>query len=179
LRDIEAMIARGGPSQAIGEALRAPARQMFQWWHRVRDGTLSHASFASYMRPVRREMARRLEAGQTCGVAKTAGTCREIHKRRQALWTFVRHEEIEPTNNAAERAIRSGVLWRKGSFGTQSPDGSRFVEAMMTVVATLKQQHRHILDDLTATCEATLRGEPAPSLLPTPTESAQLMYPAA
>src|SRR5262245_31826447 len=131
------------------------------------------------MRPIRREMERLLAAGQTCGVSKTEGTCREMRKRRQALWTFVRNEEVEPTNNAAERAIRPGVLWRKGSFGTQSPDGSRFVEAMMTAVTTLKQQHRHVLDYLTATCAAALRGEPAPSLLPTPTEIPQLMCPAA
>jgi transposase len=64
------------------------------------------------------------------------------------------------------RAIRPGVLWRKGSFGTQSAQGSRFVEAMMTVVATLKQQQRHVLDYLTAACEAALHDEPAPSLLP-------------
>jgi hypothetical protein len=63
-------------------------------------------------------------------------------------------------------AIRPGVLWRKGSFGTQSVQGSRFVEAMMTVVATLKQQHRNPLDYLMAACEAALRDEPAPSLLP-------------
>ncbi len=93
--------------------------------------------------------------------------CREILKVRQALWTFVHLEGVEPTNNAAERAIRPGVLWRKGSFGTQSAQGSRFVEAMMTVVATLKQQQRHPLDYLTAACEAALRDEAAPSLLPT------------
>jgi transposase len=91
----------------------------------------------------------------------------------------VRHEGGEPTNNAAERAIRPGVLWRKGSFGTQSAEGSRFVAAMLTVVATLKQQHRHVLDYLTAACEAPRRGEPAPSLLPLPTESQQLLHPAA
>lgn len=179
LRDIEAMMARGGRSQEIGEALRTQAHQMFHWWHRVRDGTLAHASFASYMRPVRHEVERLLEAGQTCGVPKTEGTCRELLKRRQALWTFVRHDGVEPTNNAAERAIRPGVLWRKGSFGTQSAEGSRFVEAMMTVVATLKQQHRHVLDYLTAACEAALRGEPAPSLLPSPTDLAKFMRPAA
>jgi transposase len=105
--------------------------------------------------------------------------CREILKVRQALWTCIRHEGVEPTNNAAERAIRPGVLWRKGSFGTQSADGSRFVEAMMTVVATLKQQHRNVLDYLTAACEAALRGEGAPSLLPTPAQLAQGMRPAA
>jgi transposase len=179
LRDIEAMIARGGRSAEVGEALRVEARKMFQWWHRVRDGTLTHASFRTYMQPIRREVERLLEAGQRCGVPKTEGTCREIFKRRQALWTCVRHEGVEPTNNAAERAIRPGVLWRKGSFGTQSAEGSRFVEAMMTVVATLKQQHRHVLDYLTAACEATLRGEPAPSLLPLPAERQQLLHPAA
>jgi transposase len=179
LRDIEAMCERDGRSREIGEALRAHARHMFHWWHRVRDGTLSHASFASYMRPIRREVERLLEAGQTCGVPKTEGTCRDLLKRRQALWTFVRHEGVEPTNNAAERALRPGVLWRKGSFGTQSPEGSRFVETMMTVVATLKQQHRYVLTYVTAACEAALRGEAAPSLLPTPAATEEFLCPAA
>ena len=152
---------------------------MFHWWHRVRDGTLAQASFTHYMRPIRREIERLLEAGQTCGVPKTEGTCRAILKRRQALWTFVRHAGVDPTNNAAERAIRPGVLWRKGSFGTHSPEGSRCVEAMLTVVATLKQQHRPVLDYLTAACEAALHGEAAPSLLPTPAALEQLLRSAA
>ena len=152
------MIERGGRSREIGAALQAQARQMFHWWHRVRDGTLAHRTFASYMWPVRQEVERLLDAGQTCGVPKTEGTCRELFKLRRALWTFVRHEGVEPTNNAAERAIRPGVLWRKGSSGTQRAEGSRFVETMMTVVATLKQQHRHVLDYVTAACEAALWG---------------------
>jgi transposase len=179
LRDIDAMIERGGQSSEIGEALRVQARQMFHGWHRVRDGTLAHASFAQSMWPIRHEVERLLEMGQTCGVPKTEGVCREILKVRQALWTFVRHEGVEPTNNAAERAIRPGVLWRKGSFGTQSAEGSRFVEAMMTVVATLKQQHRNVLDYVTAACEAVLWGEPAPSLLPTLETLHQVICPAA
>jgi transposase len=55
------------------------------------------------------------------------------------------------------------VLWRKGSFGTQSVQGSHFVEAMMTVLATLKQEHRNPLGYLTAACEAAVRDEVAPS----------------
>ena len=82
-------------------------------------------------------------------------------------------EGVEPTNNAAERAIRPGVLWRKGSFGTQSAKGSHFVESMMTVVTTLKQQQRNVLEYLTAACAATLRGDAAPSLLPTRAQKAQ------
>jgi transposase len=166
LRDIEAMIGRGGRSQEIGEVLRSHAHQMFHWWHRVRDGTLKRSSFRNYMSPVRRQVERLLEAGTRCGHPKTEGVCREILKLRPALWTFVHLAGVEPTNNASERAIRPGVLWRKGSFGTQSVQGSRFVEAMMTVVATLKQQHRNPLAYLTAACEAALRHEAAPSLLP-------------
>jgi transposase len=173
LRDFEAIRGRGGTSEAIGEALLDQAHQMFSWWHRVRDGTLKRSTFRSYMTPLRREVERLLEAGSQCGVAKTEGTCREILKRREALWTFVQVEGVEPTNNTAERAIRPGVQWRKGSFGTQSQDGSRFVESMMTVVATLKQQKRNVLDYLTAAHGAALRGEPAPSLLPQSDQQSQ------
>jgi transposase len=171
LRDFEAMMERGGPSQAIGEGLREQARQMFHAWHRVRDGSLTHAQFRVAMRPIRRAVARWLTAGQTCGVAKTEGVCREMRKVYDALWTFVRVEGVEPTNNAAERAIRPGVLWRKGSFGTQSAPGSRFVEAMLTVVATLKQPHRDVLTYMTDACQAAYTGMPAPSLLPQHTEA--------
>jgi transposase len=173
LRDFEAMRGRGGRSEEIGDALLAQAHQMFTWWHRVRQGTLKRSTFRSYMTPLRREVERLLEAGSRCGVSKTVGTCRDILKRREALWTFVQVEGVEPTNNTAERSIRPGVLWRKGSFGTQSEEGSRFVESMMTVVATLKQQQRNVLEYLTAACEAALRGEAAPSLLPARAQKVQ------
>ena len=176
LRDFEAMRARGGGSEEIGDALLAQAHQMFAWWHRVREGTLQRSTFRSYMTPLRREVERLLDVGSRCGVPKTAGTCRDILKRRQALWTFVQVAGVEPTNNTAERSIRPGVLWRKGSFGTQSAEGSRFIESMLTVVATLKQQQRSVLEYLTAACEAALRGEAAPSLLP---KSHQKAYAAA
>lgn len=173
LRDFEAIRGRGGLSGEIGDALLAQAHQMFEWWHRVREGTLSRSTFRSYMTPLRREVERLLEAGSQCGAAKTAGTCREILKRREALWTFVQVEGVEPTNNTAERSIRPGVQWRKGSFGTQSVAGSHFVESMMTVVATLKQQKRNVLDYLIAAHEAALRGEAAPSLLPASDQKSQ------
>jgi transposase len=166
LRDFEAMRGRGGASEAIGEALLVQAHQMFTWWHRVRDGTLQRSTFRSYMSPLRREVERLLDVGKQCGMPATAGTCRDILKRRAALWTFVQVEGVEPTNNMAERSIRPGVQWRKVSFGSQSEDGSRFVESMLTVVATLKQQQRNVLAYLTAAHEAALRGGAVPSLLP-------------
>ena len=109
LRDFEAMIGRGGVSKELGEGLKCQAQQMFHGWHRVRDGSLARSSFRSYMTPVRREVERLLEAGSCGEEHKTAGMCRDILKRRQALWTFVHLEGVEPTNNHGERAIRSGV----------------------------------------------------------------------
>jgi transposase len=164
---------RGGRSAEMGDALLPQAHQMLTWWHRVRTGTLKRSTFRSSMTRLRREVERLLEAGRRCGVSKTAGTCRDILKRREALWTFVQVDGVEPTNHTAERAIRPGVLWRKGSLGTQREEGSRFVESMMTVVATLQQQQRHVLEYLTAACEAALRGAAAPSLLPISTQQSQ------
>ena len=86
LRDIAAMIERGGGAQESGEALKRQAHPMFPWWHRVGEGPLSRSRFRSYMRPVRREGERRRDAGSTGGVATTEGMCREILKRPQRLF---------------------------------------------------------------------------------------------
>ena len=105
--------------------------------------------------------------GAMCGAhAATAGTCRDLLKREAALWTFVDLEGVQPTNNLGEQKIRPGVLWRNSSFGTQSKAGSRFVERILTVATTLKQQKRNLLDYLTQACEAANYGRTGPSILP-------------
>ncbi len=86
----------------------------------MRDGTLSRSDFIEKTKPIRDKMSRLLQEGTTCKHQKTAGTCRHILRFEPALWTFVFVEGIKPTNNFAERQVRPGVLWRKGSFGTQS-----------------------------------------------------------
>ena len=73
---------------------------------------------------------------------------------------------VEPTNNAAEQALRPAVLWRKGSFGTHSPAGSRFAERLLTVSATCRQQGRGLLGFLVAANQAARRGTLPPSLIP-------------
>jgi hypothetical protein len=83
-----------------------------------------------------------------------------------ALWLFVSVEGVEPTNNAAERAIRPAVIWRRTSFGSQTQDGSTFVSRMLTVVTTLKSQHRNVLEFLASSVKATRERQPSPSLLP-------------
>jgi transposase len=111
----------GGPFQAIGEALQEQAYQMFHWRYRLRDGTLVHTTFASYMWSVQSEVEQLLDAGQTSEVPKTERVCREILKPRQGLWTFVRHDGIEPPNSAAERAIRPEYCGARVVLGPTAP----------------------------------------------------------
>jgi len=82
------------------------------------------------------------------------------------MWLFITVEGVEPTNNAAERAIRPAVLWRRTSFGAQSQAGSVFVARMLTVVTTLHSQNRNVLEYLSQAVEAAREGKSAPSLLP-------------
>ena len=104
--------------------------------------------------------------GQRFADAKTAATCANLLDLGPALWTFARRSGVEPTNNEAERALRHGVLWRHTSFGTHSAEGSRFVERLLTVRDTLRQQQRNVLDYLRMACQAAVSQQPAPSLLP-------------
>lgn len=165
-RHFQAFVDWGGPSKRIGQALLQEEKQLFVWWHRVRDGTLARSSFQAYAVPLRQRVKALLEEGARCRHPKTSSMCREILTLEPAIWTFVRVPGVEPTNNAAERIIRALVIWRKICFGTHSPEGSRFVERMMTAVCTLKQQGRNVVDYVTASVEAALQGRRPSSLLP-------------
>jgi transposase len=165
IREFRRMAEAGGSATAIGEALGMCARQLFHWWHRVRDGTLRRSSFCVYTRQLRMEVHALLREGASCEDAKSAALCRSLLQYEPALWTFISQEGVELTNNPAERTLRPVVLWRKSSFGTQSRTGSEFAERLLTVVATLRQQQRNILDYVTTACEAALHHRPVPSLL--------------
>jgi len=165
-RDFQAMVERGGESEQTGRALLGQVKRLFTLWHKVRDGDLGRAQPQTAIKPVRRKVKELLEAGAQAGHKKTRNTRRNILKVERSLWAFARAEGVEPTNNAAERALRRAVLWRKKSFGTQSAEGSRFVERVMTAVTTLRQQGRDVLAYLTDACHAALGDEVLRGLVP-------------
>jgi hypothetical protein len=165
-REFVAWSERTGETARIGLALLAVEKQLFALWYRVRDGTLAWADFQVAMLPLMARVSTLLQEGVAGADAKAQGTCRNLLKREAALWTFVWEPGVEPTNNSAERPLRRAVLWRRRSFGTQSEAGSQFVERILTAVTTLRQQHRDVLEYLTAACAAAICKSPAPSLLP-------------
>lgn len=176
-RDFAAIAERGGASATLGAALLTQVERLFALVQRVRDGTLAHAALAGGLAPVQQEVAALLRQGRVCEHPKTAKTCQKLLTVEAALWTFAQVPGLAPTNNAAERAIRPAVLWRKRSGGTQSAAGSRFVERLLTTVTTLRQQQRDVLAYLTAACAAANHGCPPPSLLPTDPPAPRLPYP--
>lgn len=168
-RDFQAMIDRGNDGRPIGQKLLAHADALLRLWKRVRDGTLTRGGFRTHhLIGIRAAIHVLLRAGRESRCARTAGVCRDLLGLGSALYTFAAAEGVEPTNNAAERALRHAVCWRKTSYGTDSEAGSRFVERVLTVVASCQQQGRDILAFLTDAIQAARNGTPAPSLLPAP-----------
>ena len=166
-RDFQAMIDRGGLGKAVGEELLKQTDAILKEWKRVRDGPLSREEFREQLLPgLRGAFETALESGVACGCAKTSSVCMELRHWRESLWTFASHAEVEPTNNAAERAVRHAVCWRKTSYGTASVAGSRFVARILTVVASCRLQGRKALEFVTESLRATRLGTPPPSLVP-------------
>lgn len=163
-RDFISLSERDGIAGDLGGELVMLTEQMFVWWNRVRDGTLARSTFRKKMRPLMREVEELLDWGVE--MSELPGKFEDVYKHRQALWTFVRVQGVEPTNNHAEQQVRHGVLLRKVSLGTQSERGSRFIERMLTVVATLRKQSRNVHAFVTDACHAKLAGSDPPSLLP-------------
>jgi len=167
LRDIQKLIDRGGASQALGAKLMAEAVKMFEVWGRFKEEVLTRERFKEEMRPIREAFENLLiEGGSMKDAAKTAKFCQNLLSLKEALWNFVEHEGLAPTNNWAEQLIRLAVMWRKRSFGTWSERGDRHLERLLTTVVSLRLQKRSVLPWLTEAIRAHYAGTPAPSLLP-------------
>ena len=168
VRNLRGRAEARGPWQADAAALQALAEEVLVIWACFRAGALDRTTMQGMIRAIQAAMWELVEPGQR--QKNTLGSlCADLVPRWDALWTFLDVEGIEPTNNAAERALRPAVLWRKGCFGTQSAAGSRFVERMLTVSATCRQQERPLLPYLTAAVTAYWAGQPAPVLIPADT----------
>jgi transposase len=165
-RDFQALAEREGEVARLGRWGVAECGRLFALWGRFRAGEITRAQMARLLVPVRWRMARLLKQGAALS-GKARALCRDLATLWPALWTWVHQEGVEPTNNAAERALRKPVLWRKGSFGSGSGRGLRFVERILTVGETCRQRGVGMLDYLTRAIEAHRANLPAPLLLPT------------
>jgi transposase len=146
-----------GGTEAVGVVAR-----VFTTWYRYQDGAGDRAQLQAEMAPLRTQMLKLWERGATLPSWVVRALCHDVRQLEPALWTFVAVAGVEPTNNAAERALRPADLWRKGCFGADSAVGNGFVAKVLTVSATCGQQKRHVLAYPTTAVSAYHDGNPAP-----------------
>jgi transposase len=163
-RNWDKQIERGGTAKALGERWQATQNAVFAAWHLFRGGGGTRAELSDRLVPHVEALGEILHAGTRSRDAKLVRHCERLWERFPMLWLFAAVEGVEPTNNHAERVQRRAVLWRRKSFGCQSPAGCRFVERILTVVQTLRLQKRNALAFLGQSLAAHRQGQPAPKL---------------
>lgn len=166
-RNWEKQVERGGTAAKLGAAWQDVHRRVFELWHLFRGGGCTRDELDQRMVPLYVELWQVLKRGRQSRDRRLARFCTRLTDRFTHLWTFVKVEGVEPTNNHAERVLRRAVLWRRRSFGCHSADGCRFVERILTVVQTLRQQRRSAVEFLSETIAAHRSRLPYPKLLAT------------
>lgn len=164
-RDFQKCKERGGPGKIVGDIASAVIEDVFTLWREYREGLIDRQELGRLLEPAIEELREALEQGSGCADRKVTAFCDNLLTLYPALWLFAGIEGVEPTNNHAERVLRTGVLWRKNAFGCHSESGCRFVERILTVVQTLRLQNRSVLSFLEESLIAHRSGTPAPALV--------------
>ena len=163
LRKFISFTQRDGPARTLGQELLDCTAVIFAYWGDFKEERLTREQLIARMAPVRADFERTLRRAIEADIEGLSGSCSNMWKHREALWTFVDTEGVEPTNNHAERELRAFVLWRRRGFGSRSERGDRFAERLMTIAHTARKQGRDILAFLVA-CATRTEDEPVPSL---------------
>jgi transposase len=159
LRDFARIALRPGTAGKIGKRLVTYGHLLFRW---VKKQTVTPDEWAWLQRRIERLLCQAI----ALPCEKTARTCQNLLDLWPALWTFVTHPEVPPTNNLVERAIRSLVLCRKISYVTRSKRGIHFVQRMFSVAQTCRLQCRSVYDFMIPTLVAWFHQRAGPSLVP-------------
>lgn len=163
LRDFRRMGERAGQAGRIGRRLLSWGYVLFRWRE---AGKTTQQEFE----PLQRRIQRALQEGVAQqGCSRTANTCANLLKLWPALWGFIAHPAVEPTNNAAEQALRGIVLKRKVSGPTRSRRGDEFIAHGFSAYETCRRQGRDFIGYLHSAVTAWIDKSTPPSLMPRPT----------
>lgn len=166
LRDFTAMVERHH-SPWHGHRLGLLAREILGHWRAWHHGEIDRTTLTERTAPLRSRFERLLDwTARNAPGPKARATARDLLSRLDELWRFLDDPLVHPTNNLAERLLRYAVIYRKLSFGTDSPDGSRYLERLLSTAATLDLQDRNLFAYLADGMTAHFAGRTAPSLLP-------------
>jgi transposase len=164
-RDFTPLAARAGEAGRLGEQALLITAEVFWLWKDFKAGVIDRQALKACLRPLKAELRDVLERGVALQMKKVSIFCANLLALDPALWNFARYEDLEPTNNHAERILRAAVLWRKTSFGADSERGCRYVERMLTAAQSCRLAKRRIHEFLLRSVEAFRCGAVAPSLV--------------
>ena len=129
----------------IGKSLLTETENLFERWHKFKNSGLTREMLILECTPMKKRIGELLEqASYTAPELKAARFAKNLLERFTALWTFLREENVEPTNNHAERCLRKRVIWRKKYFGTRSKMGDLFVARTASIIATCRLQSKNV-----------------------------------
>ncbi len=165
IRDFTAHSEGLATQKAFGEAGLAIAASLFEAWEQFR-GDGKRARLIERIAPLRQELRALLEqaARKSTKTKYHRRFATNLLKRWPALWTFTHLDGVEPTNNHAERGLRGAVIYRKLSLGSQSEQGERTTERLLSASLTCRLQRRSLFAYLTDVLNAKTRGDPIPLL---------------
>jgi transposase len=150
----------------IGKNLLESEAKLFSVWHEFKQSKINRNELIRQCKPIRQRIGELLEQGSyTDPLLKAARFCRNLLESFTSLWTFLYIENIEPTNNHAERCVRPAVTWRKKYFGTRSDYGSEFVARSMSIRMTCQLQGKSTFQFLCQTLQSYFSKKPLPSLI--------------
>ena len=146
------------------DALALHAR-LFRLWHKFKSGQIDRQQLWGRSLPLQKKLFALAEANLDCADRQVQNLARVLFVQADRLFTFLEEEGVEPTNNSAERALRTGVQWRKISFGNRSAAGELATARLLSVSQTCRLRQRNSLEYLSEAVSNYRRGQPVASLL--------------
>jgi hypothetical protein len=167
--------ARSPSSQRFCRDALAIVARLFRLWYRFRGDLrdrrgnpqpLDRRQLIEKSIPLQKKLFALAEAHLDDADREVRNMATALYVHFERLFTFLEREGVEPTNNAAERVLRTAVQWRKISFGNRSRQGELATARLLTVAQSCQRQQRHVLGYLTDAVRCHRRRIAPPSLLP-------------
>lgn len=165
-------LATTAPARRFCKEALALQQQLFRLWHRfrgnphTRGAPLTRAQLIAKVLPLEKRFFALAERHVNAADGDVSNLAHALFVHHQHCFTFVHEEGVEPTNNIAERALRTAVQWRKIMFGNRSAAGELAVARLLTVTRTCQLQRLSVLAYLTAAIGCHRRRQAVASLLP-------------
>ena len=127
----------------IGKNLLECESGLFKIWHEFKSEKITRYELGRQAQPLQRRVGELLEQGSyTDPALRAVRFCKNLLENFNSLWTFLEIDNIEPTNNLAERSLRPSVIWRKKYFCTRSNYGTEYVARSASINITCRLQKK-------------------------------------